>query len=70
MAEGPGGGDEGAEAQGGEQLVRVVVLRQGSTKSIAVLALLADKLKSHGQILTKITYILSRLCTENVRKGI
>ena len=26
MAEGPGGGDEGAEAQGGEQLVRVVVL--------------------------------------------
>ena len=39
---------------------------QGSTKSIVALALLADKLKSHGQILTKITYILFRLCTENV----
>ena len=37
---------------------------QGSTKSLAALALLADKLKSHGQILTKIMYILSRLCTE------
>ena len=43
---------------------------QGSRKSLAVLALLADKLKSHGQILTKITYILSRLCMENVGKGI
>ena len=43
---------------------------QGSTKKLAALALLADKLKSHGQILTKITYILSRLCMENVGKGI
>ena len=43
---------------------------QGSRKSLAALALLADKLKSHGQILTKITYILSRLCMENVGKGI
>ena len=43
---------------------------QGSTNSLAALALLADKLKSHGQILTKIMYILSRLCMENVRKGI
>ena len=39
---------------------------QGSRKSLAALALLADKLKSHGQI----TYILSRLCTETVGKGI
>ena len=37
---------------------------------VAALALLADKLKSHGQILTKIMYILSRLCMENVGKGI
>ena len=43
---------------------------QGSRKLLAALALLADKLKSHGQILTKITYILSRLCMENVGKGI
>ena len=43
---------------------------QGTRKSLAALALLADKLKSHGQILTKITYILSRLCMENVGKGI
>ena len=35
---------------------------------LAALALLADKLKSHGQILTKITYILSR--HGNVGKGI
>ena len=41
---------------------------QGFTKSIAALALLADKLKSHGQILTKIKYILSSLCMENVGK--
>ena len=40
---------------------------QGSRKSLAALA---DKLKSHGQILTKITYILFRLCLENVGKGI
>ena len=47
-----------------------LVCNQGSTKSLASLALLADKLKSYGQILTKIMYILSWLCTENVGKGI
>ena len=44
--------------------------QQGSTKSLAALTLLADKTKSHGQMLTKITYILSRLCMETVGKGI
>ena len=34
-----------------------VCLDQGSRKSLAAQALLADKLKSHGQISTKITYI-------------
>ena len=41
---------DGGESTGGQA--------QGSTKSLVALALLADKLKSHGQILTKITYIL------------
>ena len=31
---------------------------QGTTKSQAVQALLADKVKSHGQMLTKFAYIL------------
>ena len=39
---------------------------QGSRKSIAALALLADKLKSHGQIVFKITYILSKFCPKCV----
>ena len=39
----------------------------GSRKSVAALA---DKLKSHGQIMIKITYILSMFCTENARKGV
>ena len=64
-----------AEVASPELLGRVVVVAehsggQGSRKSLAALVLLADKLKSHGQILTKITYILSRLCMENVGKGI
>ena len=32
---------------------------QGSSKSLAALSALADKLKSHGQIMIKITFILS-----------
>ena len=53
-----GGGEEG----GGDD--------QGSRKSLAALALLADKLKSHGHIIIKSTYILSKFRTENARKGI
>ena len=41
---------------------------QGSRKSLAALAALADKLKSHGQIMIKITYILSKFCTEMLKK--
>ena len=41
---------------------------QGFRKSLAALALLADKLKSHGQIVFKITYILSKFCPKCLRK--
>ena len=43
---------------------------QGSTKSLAALAPLADKPKSHGQIMIEITYIFFNCCTESSRKGI
>ena len=41
---------------------------QGTGKSLGALALLADKLKSHGQIMSKITYILSKFCPKCLRK--
>ena len=51
-----------------QQLHPASTAPQGYTKSIAPLALLADK--PHGQIFIKITCILSRLCTENKQKSI
>ena len=41
---------------------------QGTRNSLAALALLADKLKYHGQIVFKITYILSKFCPKCLRK--
>ena len=59
-----------AAAHGGIRTSSRIPANQGSTKSLVALALLSDKLKTHGQMLTKIMYILSRLCTETVGKGL